>query len=98
MRNNNRLTDFLSRVAVFVIVLICVVGVFGWYLPLIKKNQSLRRDIANQEETLERLQRDISAMKRMLRSYQHDPRSAERLARENLRYSKPGETIFRFEK
>jgi len=97
MRNDNRLTDFLSRVAVFAIVLTCVVGVFGWYLPLIKKNQSLRREIADQEVTMERLQSDITAKKRMLRSYQHDPRSAERLARENLRYSKPGETVFRFE-
>jgi len=98
MRTDNRITDFLSRVAVFVIVLICVVGVFGWYLPLIKENQSLRREIAEQEATMIGLQNDISSKKRMLRSYQHDPRSAERLARENLNYSKPGETVFRFEK
>ena len=98
MRNDNRLTDFLSRVAVFAIVLTCVVGVFGWYLPLIKNNQSLRREIADQEETIERLKTGIAAKKRMLSSYQNDPQSAERLARENLRYSKPGETIFRFEK
>jgi len=96
--NDNRLTDFLSRVAIFVIVLICLVGVFGWYLPLIKENQSLRREIADQEATMTHLQNEIRGRKRKLTSYENDPRSAERLARENLGYSKSGETIFRFEK
>lgn len=97
MRNGNRTTDFLSRVAIFVIALVCLVGVFGWYLPLIKENQSLRREIAEQESRMIYLEDDISSKKRMLRSYKHDPRSAERLARENLGHSKDGETIYRFE-
>jgi cell division protein FtsB len=97
MRTENRLTDFLSRVAIFVIVLICVVGVFGWYFPLIKENQSLRREIADQEMMMSRLKNEIGSTKRKLTSYENDPRSAERLARENLGYSKSGETVFRFE-
>jgi cell division protein FtsB len=97
MRADNRMTDFLSRVAIFVIVLICLVGVFGWYLPLIKENQSLRREIADQETTLARLKHEIRGTNQKLTSYESDPRSAERLARENLGYSKPGETVFRFE-
>lgn len=97
MRTDNRLTDFLSRVAIFVIVLICIVGVFGWYFPLIKENQSLRREVADQEATMMRLKDEISNSRRKLASYEHDPQSAERLARENLGYSKTGETVFRFE-
>ena len=96
MRNGNRTTDFLSRVAIFVIALICLVGVFGWYLPLIKENQSLRREIADQETRMIFLQNDIRAKKRMLLSYQHDPQSAERLARENLGHSMDGERVYRF--
>ncbi len=97
MRTDNRLTDFLSRVAILVIVLICVVGVFGWYFPLIKENQSLRREIADQEAKMSLLKGEISSSRRKLTSYENDPRSAERLARENLGYSKEGETVFRFE-
>ncbi len=98
MKTDTRLTDFVSRVAIFVIVLICIVGVFGWYFPLITDNQALRREIAGQEAEMMRLKKEISSNKRKVTSYENDARSAERLARENLGYSKPGETVFHFEK
>lgn len=97
MRTGNQMTDFLSRVAVFVVMLVCIVGVFGWYLPLIKENQSLREEIAEQEKIKSGLRNDIQAKKKKLISYEYDAKSAERLARENLMYHKPGETIFRFQ-
>lgn len=97
MRSGGRLADFLSRLAILVIVLIGIVGVFGWYLPLIKENQSLRKELAVQEELITHSKERIQAKQKRLYSYKHDPRSAERLARENLIYSKEGETVFRFE-
>ena len=97
MNSGGRVADFLSRVAVLVILLIGLTGVFGWYLPLIKHNQALRKEIAQQKQLITRLTDDIQSKQRQLRSYKHDARSAERLARETLRYSREGETIFHFE-
>ena len=97
MRRENGLADFLSRVAIFVIILVAIVGVFGWYLPLIKENQSLRHDIATQQQFIARLNNDISEKKLRLDSYQNDPRCLDRLARESLLYSREGETVYRFE-
>ena len=91
------MADFLSRVAVLVILLIGLVGVFGWYLPLIKHNQALRKEIAEQKQLTAHLANEIQSKQRQLHSYKYDPRSAERLARETLRLSREGETIFHFE-
>ena len=97
MRRNNNLADFLSRVAVFVIVIIAVVCVFGWYLPLIKENQSLRRQIAAKEERRDNLKAEINRMKLRRDGYQNNLRSLERLARERYGYANEKDTIFFFE-
>jgi cell division protein FtsB len=75
----------------------CLLAIFIWYLPLIEQNQRLRREIlllnheVRKEETLaKQLRVSINAL-------QKDPRTVERLARERLGYSKPGETVIRFE-
>lgn len=74
-----------------------LVLVAGWYLPLINQNERMRREIlrlntqVRSEETAERkLRASIDAL-------QHDPKTVERLARKDLGYAKPGETIIRFE-
>jgi len=82
---------------VLVIVLIGIVGVFGWYLPLIKENQSLRREIGLQKETISKLNDEIQTKKSRYQSYLYDPQSVDRLAREGLGYSREDETVFRFE-
>ena len=74
-----------------------LLGVAVWYLPLIKKNERIRKEILRldariekERETGRQLQNAIDALKR-------DPKAIERLARERLGYAKPGETVIRFE-
>jgi len=71
--------------------------VAGWYLPLINQNERMRRELlrlntqVRAEETAER------KLRASLDALQHDPKTVERLARKEMGYAKPGETIVRFE-
>ena len=89
--------DKLTRVVVFLLFVAGLLGVAMWYLPLIKQNERMRKEILRldariqrEEETEKQLHGSIDALK-------HDPKAIERLAREQLGYAKPGETVIRFE-
>lgn len=97
MQTDSRVADFLSRLVVLMLVLAGLAGVFGWYLPLIQDNQRLRQEIAQQELRIQGLREEINALSLRLVLSQEDPETVERLARENLGYAAPGETIVRFE-
>jgi cell division protein FtsB len=94
---SSRVADFLARVVVITVVVAGVVAVFVWYFPLIQKNQNLRREIATQEARLSSLQQEITSMSRQLELFVGNSNTVERLLRENLGYSRPGETVVRFE-
>jgi cell division protein FtsB len=88
--------DRLSRLIILLLIVAAILGVALWYLPLIRQNEVLRRDILMLEgriaKELER-NRKLSAE---LEAY-HDPRTLERLARERLNYARPDELVIRFE-
>ncbi len=97
MRARSPVSDFLSRLVLLALLAAGVVAVFVWYLPLIQRNQSLRRDIATQESQISQLEDEIDAMNRQAMLYEGNSNTVERLLRENLGYSLPGETVIRFE-
>jgi len=89
--------DKLTRVVVFLLFVAGLLAVAIWYLPLIRQNEQMRKEILkldtriqNEEETAKLLRANIDSLK-------HDPKAIERLARGWLGYGKPGETIIRFE-
>src|SRR6185503_19870567 len=88
--------DKLARMIVFLLLLAALFGIGVWYLPLIQRNERMRKeihaldaDIKKAEEDNKRLKSSIEAMR--------DPRTIERLAREKLSYARTGEMIIRFE-
>ena len=88
--------DRLTRMVIFLLFVAGLIGVAVWYLPLIKQNERLRKqilrfdaDIRQEEKTARQLHSSIDALRR-------DPKAVERLAREQLGYGKPGETVVRF--
>jgi len=88
--------DKLSRLVLFLLFLAGLLAVGMWYLPLIRQNERMRKEvmrfdveIKKQEEIGRQLRSDLDQTK--------DPRTIERLARERLGYAKPGETVIRFE-
>jgi cell division protein FtsB len=89
--------DALTRVVIFLLFVAGILLVAVWYLPLIKHNERMRKEILkldtliqNEEEKGKQLRTSIDALRR-------DPKAVERLARERLGYAKPGEIVIRFE-
>jgi cell division protein FtsB len=87
----------LTKLVIFLLVLAGILGIALWYLPVIKQNERMRKEVlridtqvAKAEETGRQLKANIDALK-------FDPKAVERLAREKFGYAKPGETVIRFE-
>ena len=96
MNVNLGIWDKLTRLMVLFLLLAALLGIALWYLPLIQRNERMRKEILmldaenkKEEERQKQLKASIDAMR--------DPRTIERLAREKLSYGKTGETIIRFE-
>jgi cell division protein FtsB len=89
-----------SKLTRLVIVLLCVASVLGvgvWYLPLIKKNERMRKQILSLDERIQKEDETGRQLKSSIEALRHDRRAVERLARERLGYAKPGETVIKFE-
>ena len=97
MKVNLGIWDKLTPVVIFLLFLAGILLVGVWYLPLIRQNERMRKEILRldtlihkEEETGRQLRSSIDALR-------YDTKAVERLARERLGYAKPGETVIRFE-
>src|SRR2546430_2687963 len=96
MNVNLGIWDKLTRLIVMLLLLAALLLIALWYLPLIQRNERMRKDnmaldaeVKKEEENQKRLKISIDAMR--------DPKTVERLAREKLSYARTGETIIRFD-
>jgi cell division protein FtsB len=87
----------LTRGVLFLLFLAGLLAVAVWYLPLIKQNERMRKQILvldtriqKEDETSRQLRGSIDALR-------SDPKTVERLARGRLGYAKAGETVIRFD-
>jgi len=87
----------LTQVVVVLLVAAVLVGVGFWYVPLIRQNERMRKEVARLDSEIAREQARERELDERIHSITRDPRAVERLAREKLNLSRPGETIFRFE-
>lgn len=97
MNVNLGIWDKLTRLVILLLFVAFFLIVAVWYLPLIRQNERMRAEIMRfdaqvqkQEETARQLRASIEALR-------YDPKAVERVAREQLGYAKPGETMIRFE-
>jgi len=97
MNVNLGIWDKLSRVIIFLLFLAGLLGVFVWYLPLIKQNQRFRKDLLVLETKIQEQERLGRHLRLSIDSVQNDPRTVERLAREKLGLARTNETVIRFE-
>ena len=97
MNVNLGIWDKLSRVIIFLLFLAGLLGVFVWYLPLIKQNQRFRRELLALETKIQEQERLGRHLRVSIDSVQNDPRTIERLAREKLGLARTNETVIRFE-
>ncbi len=87
----------LTRLVIFLLYLAVVVGVGVWYLPLIKQNERMRKEILRLDGRFDKAKDTNRQLKASIDALEHDPKAVERLARERLGYAKSGETVIRFE-
>jgi cell division protein FtsB len=87
----------LTKLLIGLLLIAGLLGIAGWYLPLIRQNERMRKEDQRlategkkEDETARQLKASVDALR-------NDPKAVERLAREKLGYAKPGETVVRFE-
>ena len=87
----------LTRVAIFLVLVAGVLLIGVWYLPLIKQNERMRKEVLRLDMQIQKEDASAKQLKTSIDSLRNDPKAVERLAREKLGYAKPGETVIRFE-
>jgi cell division protein FtsB len=89
-----------SKLTRLVIFLLCVAGVLCvalLYLPLIRHNEGVRKEILNLDTQIQQQDEYGRQLDSTIRGLKTDSKAVERVAREKLGYIKPGETMIRFE-
>ena len=87
----------LTRVVMCLLLIAGVLAVAVWYLPLIRRNERMRKELLRLEAKQEKEKEVNRQYKASIEALQNNPKAVERLARERLSFAKPGETVVRFE-
>lgn len=87
----------LTKVVVGLVVLAVLLLIGMCYLPVIKENERMRRQILRFQNKIEQEETRSKALEAQVDALLHDPKTVERLTREKLGYAKPDETVVRFE-
>ena len=93
---NMNVWDKLTRLVVILTLVAAVLAVVKWYYPVIKENESWRKQKLSFEQQIKQEELLARKLEVSVRSMD-DPRTVERLARETWCYAKPGETVIHFD-
>jgi cell division protein FtsB len=97
MHVNLGIWDKLTRVVIFLLFIAGLLGVAVWYLPLIQRNERMRKEILRLDGQVQKQEELSKHLRASIDTLRHDSKAVERLAREKLGYARPGETVIRFE-
>src|SRR6266850_3881026 len=89
--------DKLSRLVIFLLFLAGLLGLAVWYLPLIGRNERMRKEILRLDAQIKKEEETAKRTKAAIDALCYDPKAIERLARECWGFAKPGETVIRFD-
>lgn len=87
----------LTKVVVGLVVLAVLLLIGMCYLPLIKEQTRMRAHILKLDQELQAEREKSEQLQSQIDALRNDPKTIERLAREQLGYAKPGETVIHFE-
>lgn len=87
---------FIQRICLIAIVLMLAAIVWKLFLPQIERQKEMRVQEAEVRKDIQRQAEELRVLKLKQEKLQEDPRFIEKIAREDLGYAKPGETVFRF--
>jgi len=97
MNVNLGIWHHLTKAVIFMLFVAGLLGVFFWYLPLIRQNQRYRDGILALDMKIQQQEKLSRQLKASIDAVQNDPRTLERLVREKLGYAKTNETVIRFQ-
>jgi len=97
MKVNLGIWDKLTPVVIFLVFVAGVLLVGVWYLPLIRQNERMRKEIFRLDTSIQKEEEINRELRTSIEALRHDPKAVERLARERLGYARPGEIMIRFE-
>lgn len=98
MNVEDSIWDKLTRVVLGLLLLAVLVLIGLWYLPLIQQNERMRREVMRLDAQVQQETETKRKLNAAVEALNNDSNAIERLAREELGYAKPGETVIRFEK
>jgi cell division protein FtsB len=87
----------LTKLVVGLVVLAVLLLIGMCYLPVIKQNEQMRRQILLDENQIVAEQARSKELQAKVDALLHDQKTVERLTREKLGYAKADETVIRFE-
>lgn len=87
----------LTKLVWALLLLAGLLGLAGSYLPLIRQNERMRKEVQRLDTQTRKENETGKQLKTSIEALRNDPKAVERLAREQLGYAKPGETVVRFE-
>jgi cell division protein FtsB len=95
---NLGLLGWLNRLMLWLIALAVMALIILKYVPLIRKNESMRRDLQQRQEVVQRLETTTARNQARIDALRNDPRAIEREAREQLGLARPDEQVVTFHK
>ncbi len=84
------------RLLIFLCFVSLLMVIAMWYLPLIQRNERMRKEILRLDSEIRKEEEVAKQLKTAIDALRFDPKAVERLSRETLGYAKPGETVVRF--
>ena len=87
---------FVQRICLIAIVALVVGIVLRLFLPMLDREEELRVREGILRQDIQKEAEHLRMLKLKQEKLQEDPRFIEKIAREDLGYAKPGETVFRF--
>ena len=87
----------LTKLVVGLVVLAVLLLIGMCYLPVIRQNEQMRRQILLDQKQIEKEEARCRDPQGQVDALLHDQKTVERLTREKLGYAKLDETVIRFE-
>ena len=84
--------DKLTRVVIFLLFVAGILLVAIWYLPLIKQNERMRKEILRLDTLIQKEEETGKQLRTSIDALRHDPKAVERLARERWATPRPGKS------
>ena len=97
MKVNLGIWETLTRMVIFLLFIAGILLVAIWYLPLIKQNERMRREILRLDTLVQKEEETGKQLRFSMDTLRREPKAVERLARETFGFAKTGEIVIRFE-